>query len=77
VLSPDEVAAKFEEGSTIMTKDELSLLRSYASGPKIWDAVTLLPTVYALADQGLIEPVGDSGAYQLTMAGREALREGQ
>lgn len=54
---------------------DLELLRSYASGPKIWDATAILPGVWALADRGLIEPVGDEARkYQLTTAGRDALK---
>jgi hypothetical protein len=56
-----------------VNKGELELLRSYAKGPRIWDAVAVLPSVYALADRGLIEPSGNSGAYRLTDAGRKAL----
>lgn len=54
---------------------DMELLRSYVSGPKIWDAASLLPSVYSLEDQGLIEMVGNSLLYQLTGAGRKALRE--
>lgn len=59
-----------------MTPAELGLLRSYADGPRIWDAASLQRTVGALADKGLIEPVPDPerpGAYRLTGAGRQAL----
>jgi hypothetical protein len=60
---------------------ELDLLASYAGGPRIWDAADIVPTVYALAERGLIEPamtdLGDGpvnrGAYQLTDKGRQAL----
>jgi len=52
---------------------DLDLLRSYEDGPKIWDATSILPGVYALEDKGLIEPVGCSGAYQLTGAGHAEL----
>jgi DNA-binding PadR family transcriptional regulator len=55
--------------------NELDLLRSYESGPRIWDAAAILPGVYALETKGLIEPTGTSGAYQLTEAGREALED--
>jgi hypothetical protein len=58
-----------------VNKGELELLRSYESGPRIWDATAVLETVYALEDKGLIEPNGPSGAYQLTGAGCKALRE--
>jgi hypothetical protein len=50
-----------------------NLLRSYARGPRIWDAASLLPGVLELADAGLIEPVPDSTAYQLTAAGQAEL----
>lgn len=62
-----------------MNKEEASLLRSYANGPRIWDASAILPGVWALAGKGLIEPVGDerAGVYQLTEAGREALEESE
>ena len=59
-----------------MTEGELELLRSYANGPRIWDAASIVPQVWALADKGLIEPVDANGrAYRLTGAGRKALRE--
>lgn len=59
-----------------MTGRELELLRSYASGPKIWDATAILPDVYALVAKKLIEPAGQDGfLYQLTDAGRAALEE--
>lgn len=58
-----------------MTKNELDLLRSYANGPKIWDAASIVPTVYALEDLGLIELASENGTYRLTEAGRTALRE--
>jgi DNA-binding MarR family transcriptional regulator len=58
-------------------KDALSLLRSYEKGPRIWDASAVLPGVYSLEGKGLIEVAGDprAGAYQLTEAGRKAIRE--
>jgi hypothetical protein len=57
-----------------MTKDELELLRSYENGPRIWDATAVLPDVYALEAQGLVEQVGNEGfLYQLTEAGRAVL----
>ena len=60
-----------------MTPDEQSLLRSYAAGPRIWDAASLLPAVISLANQGLIEPCPGElrAAYQLTEQGRHALGE--
>jgi hypothetical protein len=55
---------------------ELELLRSYANGPRIWDAASIVPQVWALAAKGLIEPVDANGrTYRLTEAGRKALRE--
>lgn len=51
------------------------MLRSYENGPRIWDATVVLSTVFALQDMQLIEPAGHNGAYQLTEAGRAALRE--
>lgn len=58
-----------------MTPDEARLLRSYADGPRIWDAASLLPVVHNLAGQGLIEPANERGAYQLTERGRQVLTE--
>lgn len=59
------------------TGRDLELLSSYANGPRIWDAASIMPDVHSLHDQGLIEPVagidGNRGAYQLTEAGRQAL----
>lgn len=54
-----------------------NLLASYARGPRIWDAASLLPEVTELADAGLIEPVPGSAAYQLTSAGRAELARGK
>lgn len=52
----------------------LDLLQSYKNGPRIWDAAEIMPRVFDLAAQGLIEPVPDrGGAYQLTSAGRKRL----
>jgi DNA-binding PadR family transcriptional regulator len=57
---------------------ELSLLRTYETGPKIWDAMTIIPTVYSLQNKGYIEPAPvDSLRYQLTEAGRKALADNQ
>lgn len=53
---------------------DIQLLQSYKNGPRIWDAAEIVPRVFELADQGLIEPVpGRGGAYQLTSAGRKRL----
>lgn len=49
------------------------LLRSYSGGPRIWDAAAILPDVWELEHQGLIEPSGDSGAYRMTPSGRARL----
>jgi hypothetical protein len=51
------------------------LLASYAKGPRIWDAAAIVPDVFKLAAEGLIEPVPgrDDGAYQLTGKGRAEL----
>jgi hypothetical protein len=52
----------------------LDLLRSYADGPRIWDAAGIMPRVWELAERGLIEPVPDrGGAYQLTSKGERYL----
>lgn len=66
-----------------LTAGDLDLLRSYAGGPRIWDAASILPAVYRLAGEGLIEPAltdlgdgpEDRGAYQLTGAGRTVMEE--
>lgn len=53
-----------------MTKEEAQLLRSYENGPRIWDVASIVPLVFSLAQQGMIEPVPDTrGAYRLTDAG--------
>lgn len=57
------------------TTDELRLLRSYKGGQRIWDAAALQPLVAGLLEQGLIEPVPGSSAYQITKAGRAALED--
>lgn len=54
---------------------DLDLLRSYAAGPRIWDAMSIQEAVHELTRLGLIEPVNNSGLYQLTDAGRARLRE--
>jgi len=64
-----------------MNPDDTDLLRSYANGPRIWDATAILPAVYRLAGQGLIEPAppAENGSarstycYQLTDAGSQVL----
>jgi|SRR5215472_6877725 len=59
-----------------LTKNELDVLRSYASGPKIWDAASLQDNVSRLRDLGLIEPVPDPGrpgVSRITPAGRRVL----
>jgi hypothetical protein len=76
-----EAHAAQKTGSGTLVPDDLDMLRSYADGPRIWDATSLLPAVYRLADQGLIElapPEDDGsppsrGAYRLTAAGRAVL----
>jgi DNA-binding PadR family transcriptional regulator len=59
-----------------MNEEELRLLRSYQDRPRIWDAASIVPQVWALADKGLIEQLDphDSRRYRLTEAGREALK---
>ncbi len=59
-----------------MNADDLRLLRSYANGPRIWDAAEILPRVHRLMDVGLIEPRFESNACQLTDKGRDALMKG-
>lgn len=56
----------------------LDMLRSYEPGPHIWDAASLQPKVWELADKGLIEQVTEGEhagphTYQLTALGREVL----
>jgi DNA-binding PadR family transcriptional regulator len=66
-----------------MNPEDRDLLRSYENGPRIWDAAAILPAVHRLYGQGLIEPAppAEDGSarstycYQLTDAGREALRQ--
>lgn len=72
---PDDAVSNRKKGREIMdTKLNTDLLRSYASGPKIWDAAAIVPDVFALADAGLIEPApGSNSRYALTEAGRKAL----
>lgn len=67
-----------------MAAGDQSLLSSYEDGPRIWDAASIVPDVYRLHAQGLIEPVPCDpdetvwrGAYRLTEKGRQALRENQ
>jgi len=57
-----------------MTPGELSLLRSYAGGPRIWDAASLEPVVCSLEEKSLIEPVPGCGPLRrLTDQGRWVL----
>jgi len=64
-----------------ITGNELDMLRSYASGPRIWDAAELMPAVWKLQDLGLIEPAPPAedgsppsrGVRQLTAKGRQVL----
>ena len=59
-----------------LTKGELELLRSYEQGPYIWDAASIVPQVWRLAEKGLVEPADQTSyRYQLTEAGRRALGE--
>jgi hypothetical protein len=53
--------------------DEARLLRTYADGPRIWDAAPVFEVVLRLEDKGMLAPSGLSGAYALTDAGRRAL----
>lgn len=59
-------------------RDLLDMLRSYEPGPHIWDAASLQPKVWELADKGLIEQVTEGEhagphTFQLTALGREVL----
>lgn len=57
-----------------LSASALDLLRSSADGPRIWDAAEIVPRVFELAGQGLIEPIPDrGGAYQLTSKGQRYL----
>jgi len=60
-----------------MDQDGLSLLRSYRDGrPRIWDATSLQPAVWRLAEQGLITLApGREDAYVITDEGRMRLEE--
>jgi DNA-binding PadR family transcriptional regulator len=66
-----------------ITESELRLLRTYAGGPKIWDVAELMPAIWRLQDQGLIEPASPAddgsppsrGVRQLTAKGRQVLAE--
>lgn len=68
--------AEPEPDNEVVTPDELDMLRSYADGPRIWDAASLVPTVTALVDKKLIRAchrwAGDK-ACELTDLGREVL----
>jgi hypothetical protein len=53
---------------------DLDLLATYADGPRIWDAASLIPDVYELERLGLIERVPNrNGAFQLTAKGSALL----
>lgn len=72
---------KLETAAGILTGlngELLDMLRSYEPGPHIWDAASLQPQVWELADKGLIEQVTEGEhagphTYQLTALGREVL----
>lgn len=57
-----------------LSLSQLSMLKTYESGPRIWDAASLIGTVHSLANQGLIE-LGCNGTYRLTRKGRRRLEE--
>jgi hypothetical protein len=51
---------------------DLNLLDTYIDGPQIWDAAVIVPRVFELEREGLIEPCpGRPGAHRLTRAGHE------
>lgn len=58
-----------------LTKADLSLLATYADGPRIWDATSLMAAVHRLLSLDLIEPVQGGSALRLTTAGRAMLEE--
>jgi DNA-binding PadR family transcriptional regulator len=60
-----------------LDKDEAQLLRTYANGPRIWDAASVFRVVVRLADKGLVAPADDHGVYALTDAGRNELAAGR
>jgi len=65
----------------ILTAEQDSLLRTYAGGPRIWDAANLWRTVCDLAAAQLITEVTRAegavrgGCYRLTPAGQQYLKE--
>ncbi len=58
---------------TALDQEEARLLRTYADGPRIWDAASVFDVVLRLAEKGMLAPSGPSGAYALTDEGRQAL----
>jgi hypothetical protein len=56
-----------------LDEEELRLLRTYADGPRIWDAASVFAIVCRLDGKGLLVPSGENGAYALTDKGRAAL----
>lgn len=58
-----------------LTREQRDLLGSYEGGPRIWDAASIVPTVFELTDMGLIETIHGQTARQLTELGRQVLAE--
>jgi hypothetical protein len=56
-----------------LTAGQLRLLQSYADGPRIWDAASVMNTVYELRDLRLITPSPDMRTDELTELGRQTL----
>lgn len=57
-----------------LDEEELRLLRTYANGPRIWDAASVFAVVCRLDAKGYLEPSGEHGAYALTGKGRAVLQ---
>jgi hypothetical protein len=69
----DEPAEPPSPSAPSLDAEEARLLRSYADGPRVWDAAAVFEIVMRLADKGMIARSGLGGAYALTDAGRRAL----
>lgn len=73
-LAEDIAATMSAPECAQLDADELRVLRTYANGPRIWDAASLFGIVTGLDARGLIAPAGpQSNAFVITPAGRATL----
>lgn len=55
-----------------LNDDERRLLRTYLTGPRIWDAAAVFAEVLRLEARGMLAPTDNTGTrYELTALGRQ------